>query len=422
MSLISQNNSVLEFLKAMPATIRYLLLGACINQFGFFIQAYLIVFMLARDFTSAAAGWGLAILSSGAVLGAIAAVRLSSKVGDRNAIIIATLATAVCVASVPTLVHPNVPVPVWAALLFACGLFSQMYRPPAATILSRELPPADQAMAFSTLRIALNLGGALGPLAATAAAAVDWALVFWLNAACSLLYASIAWLKLPADTKESGSQHDGSAPSGAAESDTSSERALSRDPVFWAFLGAMFLSSIVFVQFISTVPIALEDRGSSLTVYSGLLVVFAVTLIFCELPITAHVRHYPSWIPGTVGTTLLCLAVASFGLTLDFGWAVVLSAAILVSGVMISGPTMFAFPATFPLASRRARIAWTQVAFSGGCAVGPAAGAAAYAAYGDWVWAGCLLLALICCALCVVSMRPQSMNVHDSMLANERAA
>lgn len=401
-------DSVIDALRSTSKTIRYLLLGAFINQMGYFIQAYLIVFMLTKGFSVIQAGWGLAILCGGSILGTIIGSSLGSHIGNRNAIVLSTLGMAASVAAVPILVDGKMPMAVWVASIFICGIFAQMYRPSAAMILSAHIPERQHVLGFSMFRIALNLGGAIGPLIATILAGISWSWVFWLNAICSLGYAAIALAKLPNEmpskTAEKADENVSAAGWGI----------MLKDFKFWAFLWAMFLSSIVFIQFTSTVPVAIESKGLSLGLYSTLLTVYAVAIILCELKISSIVGRYPAWIPATTGTTILCLGVASFGLSIDSTWGIILSALTLVIGTMISGPTMFAYPAKFPMAVRGKYIGTTQVAFSLGNALGPLIGLGIYREVGGGVFIFCLILAIICAALLIFGMRPSSTKKEDT--------
>ena len=101
--------SVFALLRSTNATVRFLLLGAFINQLGFFIQAFLVVFMLARTFTPIQAGLGVTLLGVGAVAGTLIGATLGGRIGNCNAVIAGTLALAGSVAAAPFLVTPALP-------------------------------------------------------------------------------------------------------------------------------------------------------------------------------------------------------------------------------------------------------------------------------------------------------------------------
>lgn len=394
--------TILEFLKSTPVTVRYLLLGALVNQMGLFVQVYLIVFMLARGFTVIEAGWALAMLGVGAITGTLLAAPIAERTGERNLIVLSSVALAASVAAVPFATRVDLPAAIWGSSIFVAGLFLQMYRPEAAAILSEHIGEEHHVMGFSLFRIALNVGAAIGPVIATFLANRDWTDVFWFNALCSLAFGAIAWAKLPRD--------DALLPrsAGAVEGGTAvgSWRQVLSDAKFMAFLGAMLLSSVVYVQVYSTLPAAIQARNFPLTTYSTVLTVYAGVLICCELKVSSITRRYPAWIPATIGTTILCLAIASFGVTLASPTTTILSAVLLVSGLMISGPIMFAYPAKFPKAVKGKCISLTQAAFSIGNAIGPVVGTFLFQRFGGLVWAMCFVAAVISGGLVAAGMRP----------------
>lgn len=395
--------TVLSFLRATPTPVRYLLVGAMINQLGLFIQVYLVVFMLSRGFGVIEAGGALAVLSTGAIVGTVLAATFAERVGNRNLIVLSTLAFAAGVAATPLLVRPDLPMAAWGGIVFVTGVFSQMYRPPAAAILSEHIPEDTHVMGFSLFRIALNIGGAIGPLVATALAALDWSWVFWFNAACSVGFAIIAATRLPDDRAAAAARR--------AEVDESGERAswgeILSDVRFLAFLAAMLISVMVYAQLYSALPVAIEARDLPLTAYSTVLVVYALVLICFELKVSSITRRYPPWIPSALGTVILCAAIASFGLTLGSPLTLVLSAVALVCGLMISGPTMFAYPARFPKPIRGRAISLNQAAFSAGNALGPLVGVAVLERWGALLWVLCLLAGILSGWLAAVGMRPR---------------
>lgn len=399
MTHILSERSVLAFLTHTPPAARWLLTGAFVNQLGFFIQAYLVIYMVAVGFEVTAAGLALTLFGIGSVAGTLAAAPLGARFGDRGAVIAATLAKSASLLALVALLDPAVPLVVWGSTILLCGAFSQMYRPAVASYLSRVFPPEDQVMGFSLLRVTLNLGGVAGPILATALATVDWALVFYVNALCGMIYGVIVLGRVPDDRKPT------------AEEDHEPEagwRAALCDARFTAFLAAMLLSSIVFIQFLSTTPYAIEERGLPLAAYSGLLTLYATVVILCELKVSAILERFPSWVAGAIGCSLIGAGIASFALTLDGGLALYLSGLTLVCGVVTSGPSMFAYPARFAKSVRRKRIAATQTAFSAGCAIGPATGLALYDAGDGLVWVFCFVLGIVSAVLCAFGMRATS--------------
>lgn len=337
------DKSILSIWKETNENVKYLLLGTFINQFGFFIQAYLIVFMMHQGFNSDSAGLGLTLLCGSSIYGAIAGSNLGVSYGNRNKIILASLGLAVSAVLIPIFVNPNYSSYIWMSIVSICRFFSQMYRPSASVMLSNYLPTEFHIIGFSMFRISLNIGAAIGPVVATFLFALDWKYVFWLNGLTAFSFALITLFFLKENVTAK-----------PVEKNTNIQGSWSvvlKDIKYWYFLLAMFIISMVYIQFYSSVPVAIEKIGFPLEVYSMLLVSSSVTLILCELKISSIIRNLPAWKPALFGTFFLCLGVSSFGFTLNFGNIIIISSLIVVGGLMVSGPTMFAYPASFPLSS-----------------------------------------------------------------------
>jgi hypothetical protein len=95
------------------------------------------------------------------------------------------------------------------------------------------------------------------------------------------------------------------------------------------------------------------------------------------------------------------LGVAGYGVSGGSAVALVAFTVVFVFGIMINGPTMFAYPATFPALVRARYISAHQTTFGLGMAVGPLFGVAAWVAIGNGVWWLCGGLGMVA-ALCAL--------------------
>lgn len=401
------DKNLIVFLKSLNNNIKFLLLGVFVFQLGFFIQTYIIVYMLNKGFTSSQAGWSLALSCCASIFGAVAGSNIGTKYGCKNNIIFSSICLAAFVALIPYFVSPEHSTVIWIPIIFFAGFFSQMYRPSVSILLSENMPANVQIMGFSLFRIALNLGGALGPLMATWLAGYSWEFVFLFNSFCALAFAGIAFFYiketevLPADTEVCDTEHGWAI--------------VIRDKKYWYFLIAMFLSSVAYIQIYSSVPVALESKNYSLDSYSQILITYSVVLILFELQISNFVKKFPSWIPALFGTFVLCIGIATFGITIHYGNFIILSALILVSGLMVSGPTMFAYPATFPRTVRSKYITANQISFTIGNALGPIIGLYLFSINTQLIWWCCFVIAVICCGLLYTGMKSDSEITHQNI-------
>jgi MFS family permease len=392
---------VLAVLRRTPTPVRYLLGGVFVNQLGAFVQTFMVLYLVFRGFSAGQAGLVLAAYSIGSVLGGLVGGELVHRIGPRATITTAMSGSAVILALVPFFGRPGLIAALMAAMLLA-GLATQSYRPAAAVLLSELMPGADRVMGFSMMRIALNLGAALSPLIAAGLILLDWNLLLWFDAATALLYAVLALRLLPDRRVE----REASEP--AASGTRAAYGILLRDGRFWFFLASVLIGSVIYVQYTVSLPLKITAEGHSAGLYSVVLVTASAVLILCELKITSFVTRWPGHVAATAGTVLMGLGVAGFGLSGGSAVALVACTVVFVFGIMINGPTMFAYPSTFPTAVKARYISAHQATFGLGMALGPLFGVAAWVALGNGVWWLCGALGLVAalCALLGMTARP----------------
>ncbi|WP_329050332.1 MFS transporter [Amycolatopsis sp. NBC_01488] len=392
MTTTEEPTGVLAVLRRTPTPVRSLLAGVLVNQLGAFVQTFMVLYLVFRGFSVGQAGIAIAAYSVGSVLGGLVGGELVHRIGPRATITAAMSGSAVILALVPFFGRPGLFAALMAALLLA-GLATQSYRPAAAVLLSELMPDADRVMGFSMMRIALNLGAALSPLIAAGLILLDWNLLLWFDAATALLYAVLAVRLLPdlRVGRETPAERGTRAAYGI----------LLRDGRFWFFLASVLIGSVIYVQYTVSLPLKITAEGHSAGLYSVVLVTASAVLILCELKITSYVTRWPGHVAATAGTVLMGLGVAGFGISGGSAVALVACTVVFVFGIMINGPTMFAYPSTFPAAVKARYISAHQATFGLGMALGPLFGVAAWVALGNGVWWLCGALGLVA-ALCAL--------------------
>ncbi|MFG1644026.1 MFS transporter [Amycolatopsis sp. NPDC049252] len=373
---------VFAVLKATPTPVRYLLGGVFVNQLGAFVQTFLLLYLTVRGVSVAAAGLCLVAYSVGAIFGTMLGGELTHRFGPRNTIVVAMIASAPLVASIPLLAHPSTFWPL-AGVVALGGLATQAYRPAAAVLLSDQMPEEYQVMGFSMMRIALNIGAALAPLIAAGLILVDWDLLFWLDGATAALYALLAFSLLPKNVDVPPEEDEEPA---STVDRKSAYATMVRDGRFLLYLGSMFVGTIVYAQFTVALPLQILADGHPEALYSAVLATSSVILIVTELKLTTYVTRWPPPLAAGLGHAVFAVGVAGWGLAAGSGTLVILSTVFFVSGLMISGPSMFAYPARFP--SRvKARYIGTQHTIIGlSSALGPVVGVFAWTWLGRGIW------------------------------------
>lgn len=398
---------VFATLKATPMPARYLLGGVLINQMGAFIQAFLVLYLVYRGLTIGQAGVSLGVYGFGAVLGAMVGGELTHRLGSRNTIAVSMAASAVILISIPSLARPDRYGLLLVGVAMA-GAITQAYRPAVATMLSDLMPAEHRVMTFSMLRIALNLGAAIGPLIAAGLILVNWDLLFWVDGSTALIYAGLALVLLPRD---SATKPDATATTESPIARRSAYGVLVRDTRFLCYLAAMLLSAAIYVQFFAVLPLKIVADGHSTTFYSIVLATSSVILITCELKVTTYTRRWLASVAGGIGNALLAVGLAGYGISSGSAALIVIFTVFFVSGLMVSGPTMFAHPAKAPAAVKGRYLGASQAMFGLGLAVGPALGALAWSHVGNGIWLICGIIGFAATAFAVIGMQEQPQPV-----------
>jgi MFS family permease len=397
---------VFAALKATPTPLRYLLGGVFINQMGAFVQTFLVLYLSFRGFSLSGAGAALTAYSVGAVFGTLLGGELTHRFGPRGTIVGAMATSAVIVGSLPVLSHPDRFGFLLAGALLA-GLVTQAYRPAASVLLSELMPKEFSVMAFSMMRIAMNLGAAVGPLIAAGLILLDWDLLFYFDAVTALVYSLLAFALLPKTTVEDKAEKP-------AEDKKSAYLVLLRDNKYLLYLASMLLSAAIYVQYTVALPLKITAEGHSTALYSAALATSSTILILCELKITSYVRHWPTHVAGFVGTTLLGLGLGGYGLSTQSSALIIFSTVVFVSGLMVSGPTMFAHPATFPAEVKARYIGASQAMFGLGTALGPTLGVLAWAEFGNGIWLWCAVIGVLAALCALVGMKKTEVSEVDT--------
>jgi MFS family permease len=386
--------------KESPRAIRFLLLGVCVNQFGAFLQAFLVVYLVDRGFGKGQAGFALGAYGVGSVIGVLLGGGLTDRLAPRTTIILSMLGAAGLTLSISFLGY--YPAIVVAVLL--AGVATQSYRPAAAALLTGMVMPSRQVMVMAMNRLAMNVGMLVGPLAAAALAGISWNLVFWTDAATSLLYAGVAVFLLPSTAGTTASDEPDA---GAATTATGGGyRPMLADRRFVVFLGSMLVNALVHIQLLAVLPLTLRDAGYPTVVYSVVLVLGTALVVGAELLVTKATQRWPAYRAAALGSLLFGLGTLGYGLR---GGLVVIALATVVHevGQMIAGPTVFAWPAKAAPEGMAGRYLGATLAMFGlGQAVGAMLGPLAYSQVGNGFWVLCAAMTVVSALACRQSMRP----------------
>jgi MFS family permease len=402
----SRHPTVFRTLRHLPRASRALLIGTFINRMGTFLQVFLVLYLTHKGFSAGQAGFALAAYGVGTVVGVLVGGTLTDRVGPRRTIV---ASMTVAAALTPALIFlPDFGLIAGCAAVL--GVAAQAYRPAAMTLLTELTPDNELVMVFAAYRLAFNLGMTAGPLLGVALIAYSFDLLFLVEAAACLAFVMVAALMLPRDARN----HQSNAPDAVPVSPGSYLEVLG-DRRYLLFLLALFLNAVVYIQYVSTLPLHIRALGEPVALYGALVALNAFAVICCELPLTRLVQRMPARIAIAVGVGLVGLGLTLYAIPAGV-IGLVVATLIWTLGEIIGTPTASAYPARVAPPERRGRyIAAASAPQQIGYALGPVLGTAVWAAWGTGVW-------WLCGALTVIAVIAAALGVRDPRAKTATAA
>lgn len=399
MAALTQSESVDQAgiwitLRQSSLPVRAMLVGVLINQLGGFLQTFLVLFLTHRGFSEIAAAAALGCYGAGCFAGVLIGGAFTDRLGPRFATFASMTGYAVLLIAVLYLHNLSLML----VTVFGVGTVSRFYLPIASAMLSERTPAHQQVMIFAMYRLAINVGTTAAPLLASALIAVSYQLLFWCDALTALAYGVIAIITLPARAR------DRPAPDPAVKRQ-SGYRAVLTDRRYVLYLLAVLVNIAVYMQYVSTLPLAMAAAGAATIWYSAAIALNGLMVICCELALTKFTQRLPVAVVVTIGFGLLALGQLTYALPWGVG--------VFIAGTLIwtiaeitAGPTMAAYPGRIAPGALRGRyIASMQTMFNLGAAVGPVLGVAIYRAVGNAVWGCCAAGCAVGLALALGGMR-----------------
>lgn len=388
----------------LPATFWYLWTGTLINRLGSFVIIFLAIYLTTvRDFSAAYAGLVMGIYGAGSAVGVLLGGVLADRWGRRRTLLTAQVMAAIMMLALGLARDRHMILGV--ALLL--GLATEMTRPAFTAMMVDILPERDRLRAFTLNYWAVNLGFAGAAILAGLAASANYLLLFVVDAVTTLLTASLVFAKVPETQPERPAAHAAQHP--AAHTDTCTAghahpatppsaglRAVFADRVFVTFVGLNLLLALVFMQHLSTLPIAMGQDGLAPTTYGSVIAVNGILIVSGQLFVPRLIgRHNRSRVLAVAAT----VTGFGFGLTATAhdAWLYALTVLVWTVGEMLNSPSVSTLLAELSPADMRGRysgvfsLAWSAATFGapilGGFVQEHVGGTA--------LWLGCAAIGLV---------------------------
>lgn len=376
-----------------PTAAKALIIGTFVQRLGGFLQIFLVVFMTHRGFSERQAGGALGIYGAGMVLGVLIGGWASDRLGSRRTIIGSMVLTAVLLPNM-LLLRDYAVLLVLVALIGAIG---QAYRPASSSALSRLVPKSRHIMMFAMVRLATNLGTGIGPILGAGLAAISYDLLFWGEALAVLVFASVAMVALRNTAAGRATRDADDAP---AQRSSAGYLTVLRDGRYLLFLLAILITSMVYMQYVSTLPLAVQAHGMPVMVYGVLVGLNGLAVVVCELLVAKRVQYWSPRAAAAAGVALTALGYFTYALP---GGLPVFVVATLVwtFGECVGYPTLFyAYPAQAGPKELSGRYLGASNSMYGlGSALGPVIGIIVWNDLGNGLWVCCGAAGLV--AMCV---------------------
>jgi MFS family permease len=256
----------------------------------------------------------------------------------------------------------------WVVLMGAWGAAMPLYRIGADAMVADLTGPERRPGAYALLRMANNIGFAVGPAAGGFMTGVSYTLAFYVAAAAPLLFV----LLVLTGVRETLPQRQ---PAAAQSEADAGYGPVLRDRRFMAFCGIYALGIIPSVLVMMLLAVyAKENFAVVERQYGFIMATNAAMVVFFQFPATRVSQRYAPLKVVALGMALYGLGAGSVALGSSF-WAFWLSMVILTTGELLLMPTATAVAANLAPADMRGRymglfgLAW-GVAFGIGPVIG----------------------------------------------------
>lgn len=378
----------------LPPRLWLLCAVGLVNRAGTMVVPFLTLFLVSeRGYGTGDVGLIGACFGGGAIAGSLLGGFASHRFGVIVVLLGSLVLGATAFAMLPWLHSPRA----MAAGVLVASTLNDAFRPALMTAVASTVEPSSRVRALSAMRLALNLGMAIGPAIGGMVAAISYTWLFLGDAAsCLLAAAALAWGIRRWGLASLGGEA-GARPSTTSPRPRTTEASASRDGhprrVMLALLVVCAIYAVVIYQFFTTVPVFLHtQRAWSEAQVGRLLGLQALLIVALQMPLVHRLERRTPLRVAALGALLSCVALGALTVG-DGAWVALTSTVLWAIGEMLSLP--FLTTAVVNLAGRspaRAMGLFTA-ALSSGWIVAPGLGLWVSEAWGwDALWISCALV------------------------------
>ena len=285
-------------------------------------------------------------------------------------------------------------------LAAALGLSSPLFQPARDAMVADLTHPDQRTEAYSVLRVSSNLGYAIGPAIGGFLAGVSYLLSFSLAAGASLAFFFVTLVLVKETLTEAAKGR-------AARSQTAGFGVVFRDTPFIIFCGLMILTTMVYTQVITNLPVYMKETlGLGERYFGWVMSANAAMVVGLQLGISRATARWPRLPAIGLGSALYGVGVGAIAAVTAFP-GFIACAVIYTLGEMIIAPVATAFTADLaPVEMRGRYMGLLGLTWGAAYGIGPALGGLVYdAGFAQALWLAAGALGLVTAAGYVLLQR-----------------
>ncbi len=330
--------SPFALLRRLPGPVQVLIAGTFVNKAGSFILPYLTI-VLSRDFHLSEGRSGALVMAYGvgSLVSMLVGGMLTDVLGRRRTLLLSLFgsgALAMAMSLAPS-VHAFV------VLLMLFGFLADLYRPASSAIISDLLPSSERAMGFAAMRVAVNLGFALGMGLGGLLVDWSWRVLFAADGLTTAAFGVIVFVSI-AETRPNIDP-------GASQAGPS----VWRDRVYARMVAASLGFSVMIFCFVTVLPLTItRTAGYPAWVYGALVGVNGILIAAFEVSAVAALARFRRLRVAAIGMLIAGLGFALTGFVPHWAWFL-FTVVLWTTGEILTVPQQMAFIADWAPAEAR---------------------------------------------------------------------
>lgn len=271
-----------------------------VSRAGGLVRSFLVLYLTQEQHLSpATAGAVVAAVGVGDVGSQLLGGWLGDRIGRRHTMLVGFFGSAVALVALGS--ADSMPA-IWAAAV-GVGLTAELFRPAGSAAVA-DLPARQRVPAFGLFYWAANLGFSVATVTAGILARNGYGLLFWINAAASVVAALIVWRRVP-ETR----------PPRSRQTRRALVPVLLRDRPMIAMTGIHVAYFILFLQTFATLPLLMTADGHGPATYGAVLALNGLAIVVVQ-PLAVRV------LAGRDRSTVLAVSMLLVGVGAGLGTVV----------------------------------------------------------------------------------------------------